>query len=306
VTTSGPYRATVDPALAYRAHLAALAESLFAASPGYRRADARLRAGRRPGRSVGTDPRVAAEAPVGLAELLDPEGAGRPAPAEAGSGAASGAPGERGEGPPSADAAWFEARWSGWDAEACRAEAGRLAAEASRVATHHLLSGCEVEVIVATGLRRGAWAALVSEGRLRLAAGPQTPGIAAALAAVAARLPLGATLGGLSEEHAWLTRLHVAGSALVALPRASEDLDALLEAAAAELLPPQHQSERLGQLVTALREGDLLDQPPGEIERLTRGMQRRRVDRLHRAWQRGFFVPRGFDLEAWLERGCAG
>lgn len=44
-----------------------------------------------------------------------------------------------------------------------------------------------------------------------------------------------------------------------------------------------------------------LDQPPGEIERIGLGLGRRQTSRLDRAVRRGFFVPLGFDFEAWLE-----
>ncbi len=43
----------------------------------------------------------------------------------------------------------------------------------------------------------------------------------------------------------------------------------------------------------------VLDQPPGEIERIGVGIGRRLESRFDRAIRRGFFTPPGFDLTAW-------
>jgi len=69
-------------------------------------------------------------------------------------------------------------------------------------------------------------------------------------------------------------------------------LDALLVDVVRHLLPPQHRAAELAAHVRALTSRGLLDQPPGEIERTIHGLGRRRADRVHRAWQRGFFVVR--------------
>ena len=72
----------------------------------------------------------------------------------------------------------------------------------------------------------------------------------------------------------------------------AEVLDRLVIAAVDAYLPPQHRTGVLAKLVLPVSNSGLLDQPPGEIERLIRGLERRHPDRLHRAWSRGFFVPR--------------
>lgn len=105
-----------------------------------------------------------------------------------------------------------------------------------------------------------------------------------------------------SHEARRLGALMVAGSRLVAMRPPDEVLEPVLEAVVRELFPPQHRQEELERLVRALVPE--LDQPPGEIERAIRGMGRRRADRVHRAWLRGFFVPRGLRI-AGLEEAAA-
>jgi len=87
--------------------------------------------------------------------------------------------------------------------------------------------------------------------------------------------------------------LMVAGSLLVREGAAGEGLDRLLVDVVQHVLPPQHRAETLTRPIQKLADRGLFDQPPGEIERTLHGLGRRRADRLHRAWLRAFFVPRG-------------
>ena len=110
---------------------------------------------------------------------------------------------------------------------------------------------------------------------------------------------LPAVLGALPEELMAETRhftlLMAAGSVLVKrLPDAH--VDKLLVDTTRLLIPPQHRENLIEKRILSLSNRNLLDQPPGEIERTIHGLQRRRADRLHRAWLRGFFVPRGVEL----------
>ncbi|MCB9735695.1 MAG: hypothetical protein H6745_24170 [Deltaproteobacteria bacterium] len=256
--------------MALRAHLLALLGEHFAVSPGYRRADDRLRA------------RLRLAAPK-LADLAEADLAW----------VAAGGPGDAAR-----DEPWFETRWDGGESARAEADAARLAGDVEDIDLGGLLAGREVDVVVAPALRAEAFPI----GPGRLLAGLDTPGVLVALAAIASWLPADALPRELDAADARDVALHVAGSALVVHAQLRSDaLDALLVAATSALLPPQHQGDRLGGLVARLVALDALDQPPGEIERLTRGLQRRYSDRLHRAWQRGFFVPRGFDLAAFGE-----
>ncbi len=263
--------AELDRTLVHRAHLLALAGNHDAAGPGYARADARLR------------PRGAP------APMLVPSGdiaslfvAGRP---------------------PAKDAQWFARRWDAGDAASCQREASRLAVAAHRLPHGGVLDGWRVGVRVAVALRPTAWPGPADDAALRatIAAGPEAPGATVILAAVAARMPYPQTLSWLPAQDLHIVRLHIAGTAIAKRTKRPEELAPLLRDAAHALLPPQHQGHRVTDLVGRLTARDMLDQPPGEVERLTRGLAQRHADRLHRAWLRAFFVPRGYPLDAWLD-----
>lgn len=262
------FQARTERAVAQRAHLLALVGRHFAASPGYRRADERLRRSLRSALPPLDD--------LGGVDLAWVAGGG---------------PGD------DRDGAWFATRWAGGEEAQTAAAAQRLAAAAAAVPIGGLLATQATEILVAPGLRGEA----SPLGPGRVLAGLDTPAILVVLAAIASHLPTGALPAALDEADARDVALHMAGSALVLEPLPSDALDGLLLASTTALLPPQHQGDRLAGLVDRLVALNALDQPPGEIERLTRGLQRRYSDRLHRAWLRGFFVPRGFDLGGWRD-----
>jgi hypothetical protein len=83
---------------------------------------------------------------------------------------------------------------------------------------------------------------------------------------------------------------------LVRAGAVGEGLDRLLVDVVQHVLPPQHRAETLTRRIQKLADRGLFDQPPGEIERTLHGLGRRRADRVHRAWQRAFFVPRGVTI----------
>jgi len=97
----------------------------------------------------------------------------------------------------------------------------------------------------------------------------------------------------LPDETRHFVVLMVAGSVLLAAGIGPQALDRLLTDATRVLIPPQHRDGVIEKLIYSLEKRGLLDQPPGEIDRTIHGLARRRADRLHRSWQRGFFVPRG-------------
>ncbi len=131
-----------------------------------------------------------------------------------------------------------------------------------------------------------------------VATGPGLPHTLAALGVAAhgiAELILGALPEALTPATRHFTLLMAAGSVLVkTLP--DEQIEALLVDVTRVLIPPQHRENLIEKRILSLSNRNLLDQPPGEIERTIHGLQRRRPDRLHRAWMRGFFVPRGVVL----------
>lgn len=267
----------VDRAFAHGTHLVALAGEDPAVAPAYARGDARLR-----GDPATRSPPPTAAALPSLEGLIG--------------GAAS----------PALDAAWFERRWQAGEASACLAAAERIAREAADTASGGLLDRVDVRVVVATPLRtETAIGARRDEATptlsVTVACGLETPGALAVLAAIAARLPDEPRLAEvLDVDGVRRVRLHMAGCALALALGDDPAIEPILARAAEVLLPPQHQGDRTIGLVARLARAGLLDQPPGEIERLGKGLARRYPDRLHRAWRRGFFVLRGGDLAAWV------
>lgn len=267
----------LDRAFAHATHLIALAGDDPAVAPAYARGDARLRPdpAERPALEPGALP--ALEAAIG------------------------------GDAGPPIDAAWFERRWRAGEADACLAAAERIAREAGDTAAGGLLDAVAVRIVVASPLRAETAIGIGDAGAppppcsLTVACGLETPGALAVLAAIAARLPDEPRLATvLDRDGVRRVRLHMAGCALALALGDDPAIEPILTRVAEVLLPPQHQGERTTDLVTRLARADLLDQPPGEIERLAKGLARRYPDRLHRAWRRGFFVLRGGDHAAWV------
>jgi hypothetical protein len=130
-----------------------------------------------------------------------------------------------------------------------------------------------------------------------VAAGPQTSPELIVLGATARCLtePLRASLADLPPTTAAFCALMAAGTAFLARAPTSDKVDAMLRIVVRDVLPPQHRAEEVHAHIQRL--APRLDQPPGEIERTMHGLGRNRADRLHRAWLRGFFVPRGVALE---------
>lgn len=100
-----------------------------------------------------------------------------------------------------------------------------------------------------------------------------------------------------------LATLMIGGSRIVRARPSDALIERVLVAVVRELLPPQHRQVELEKMIRKLVPE--LDQPPGEIERAIKGMGRRRADRVHRAWLRGFFVPRGMVLPGLSVEGTA-
>jgi len=141
-----------------------------------------------------------------------------------------------------------------------------------------------------------------------VAAGPGMPASLWLLGAVALGLEA-QVMEALPEDLPLETRhfvvCMVAGSVLLGAGIGPAALDLVLGDATRFLIPPQHRDGVIEKRIYSLEKRGLLDQPPGEIDRTIHGLGRRRADRLHRAWQRGFFVPRGLVVPGVRARGAA-
>ena len=192
---------------------------------------------------------------------------------------------------------WFDQRWSLGEGEAMAAAAARLAGEASAFDHGGLLGPVPAQVIAspAVGPRP------LASGTCHLvAAAPRATGAAVAVALIAADLAAEWTgAEALSPAAARLTSWHAAVTAvLMARGLEAPDEEMLAELAEASLPRPAEAAA----LEAAVRQigADALDQAPGEIGRIAEGLAGRRLPRLARAWRRGFFVPRGFELLEWV------
>lgn len=290
----GPWVAEVDEAIAYRLHVCGLTRPRpWWVAPAYARQDGALRrqakrkAGRRPARGP------AGELPCDPAWALQPSGPGGGPPEDQ-----RASSGER---------AWFSARWALGDRAAAREGAARVVREARALGgegaegaerVSRLLGGAPIRVLASAVV---AGAVAHAETR-RCAVGLTAPGGLAVLAWLAARLtPHLGLPANLEPPLANLVAVHTAATLYLRV----SDLDqagteALLKTAGRALLPARGDEDRARDEIWALAR-EVLDQPPGEVGRMASGWHRGRTDRLHRAWQRGFFVPRGLDAPTLIE-----
>ncbi len=265
-----PFEPAQQEHLARALHLAAVAGAL-GGQPGYGREDARLRAAA----GVSPDPtRSEADPPGSIADALvetDP--------------------------PPSA---WFEQRWRLGEADAMAEHGSRLAAEANGFDDGGLLGARRVELIASPAVAPRPTA--VISALTRVAVHPRAHGATACVAVIAATLRRAFTAElprspDMAAELAW----HCAVSAVLRARDQDEADDALVATLSAASLPLPTHAEAYAQRLRSIAP-DSLDQAPGEINRIADGLAARRLARLRRAWRRGFFVPRGFDLAAWVAR----
>lgn len=144
-----------------------------------------------------------------------------------------------------------------------------------------------------------AWPVASTRAPWRLIAAPRSePGVVL-LAALAGKLRQSLPLRAMSPYQRDVVAGHTAASVLVREPAFADHIDELLRQVGRLVFPARAERPRF------IRETQELvsqfgDQPPGEIERLVDGMAKGRLDRLHRAWLRDFFVPRGFALKDWV------
>ncbi|MCC6625559.1 MAG: hypothetical protein IT385_30250 [Deltaproteobacteria bacterium] len=248
-------RLEADRGVAYRLHLLGLDEAAFEVQPAYRRTELKLR------------PKV----PRGLVAWATVDEA--LAASEV----------------PDADEAWFERRWQAGERELHAQLAAAMDALVRDDGWAAALAP-DVRVVVSPAVR--GVPALAPATRT-VAVGPDTPPTLVGLGVVALvhdferAIPLD-----VPAPTRRFTALMAAGTRALDHVRGAA-LDALLEDVTRHLLPPQHRADELAAHVHALERRGLLDQPIGEIDRTIHGLGRRRADRVHRAWQRGFFLVRG-------------
>jgi len=251
----------------YRLHRLGLSEGAFEVTPGYRRTEEQLRRAARVRLPAAVAWRSVAEALAG-------------------------------EGADDSDRAWFMRRRElGEGREGAELARAVAAIECPWRPAH------EVGFVVSPALRDApALAPRTAEacgGGPVVASGPGMPATLGLLGACALEVE-DVVRAGLPEElgaeTARFVACMVAGSVLVSAGLEGAALDALLIDATRTLIPPQHRADEIERRIAKLARRGLLDQPPGEIERTIHGLGRRRPDRLHRAWLRAFFVPRGVEI----------
>ncbi|MEZ4265363.1 MAG: hypothetical protein R3F39_03205 [Myxococcota bacterium] len=264
-----PFVAGNHLGIANALHVLALTRRHHALASGYAREDARLRSALR-------------QPPARLA----PDDALR-SPEDALAGAL----------PTLGDQAWFATRWAAGESEGMAAHAARLAEEANALPHGGLLpADATVLTLVSPALGRAPvsiaspWCAVAS---------PRAPAIALVLSAVAAGLAPALPPLDLEPREAALLQAMLAASAIHIALATDEALDPWLPTIAATWLPaPSDVGIFMATIHRIARQA--LDQPPGEVDRIASGLAVRRISRLQRAVRRGFFSPRGFDLEAWV------
>lgn len=199
--------------------------------------------------------------------------------------------------PEETDHSWFQRRWGGGEREAMEAHVRRVVEEARLVPMGPL--GSEDTWTVHASPVMGN-TAVAHEPSRQIVVGPRCAGITLAISLVAEKLRPCLDLAGLSPTQQEMVRIHTAGAALLAIQDEEGALDAWLPELIEAILPRPTEKDAYGEDITIIAES-LLDQPPGEIERIAVGLCQRRIPRLLRAWRRGFFVPPGFRLEEWMK-----
>ena len=195
--------------------------------------------------------------------------------------------------PPPDDGGWFEKRWMLGEDEAVRETSERIAKDANELGTFGLNLLEQYELTASAAIRYS----LASESTILVSMKGSAYHVL--LAGIAAKARPLLALSDLSYFDRHVLELHVASTILIACNEFSEHVDQLLHHVGRDLLP-QPGSEGIAQAQLQRLAETVLEQPHGEVERIASGMHQGRTDRLHRAWSRGFFLPRGVNLEQLL------
>ena len=189
---------------------------------------------------------------------------------------------------------WFSKRWALGEETAVQEASERIAKEAQELGTFGLKLLDEYGVTASAPIR---WS-LASGSNVLVTMGGT--GYHVLLACIASSLRPTLTLEIPSDFDKHVLELHIAATILVAMPEFSSHVDPLLKQIGRALLP-QPGSEGIAQAQLERLAEATLEQARGEVQRIASGMHMGRTDRLHRAWSRGFFLPRGTTLEGLLE-----
>lgn len=195
------------------------------------------------------------------------------------------------------DTEWFDIRWENGERDGMRDAAERIAESVSGIPDGGLLG--EPWTLIASPVLRGISAACPIARRVGV--GPHAEGIMAVLTAVGVRLSHAMPMEGLNAGERRHVSLHVAATAILRATGDDEALTPWLAHAITFLLPLAAGRESYNAMIRGVA-AQLLDQPPGEVDRISEGLCRGQASRLHRAWRRGFFVPAKFDLDAWVSQ----
>ncbi len=193
---------------------------------------------------------------------------------------------------PTWDRAWFDRRWQLGDATVVEKSTEVLAS--ALASPTPFPPERTLKLRLSGALEDDAWASQ-TDGDALLCAGIGVLPMRCRLALLAARLESVVPTQDLSDADARYLRRQTAATLWYRAIDASE-VDTLLAAVAESELPTRYEGPAFIERIERL--APRLDQPPGEIVRLSKGLSRRYTDRLHRAWERGFFLPRDVDPAA--------
>jgi hypothetical protein len=189
-----------------------------------------------------------------------------------------------------ADEAWFTRRWELGEEHAVAMASRKIAGQAESLGTFGLTLEDEVNITASAAIR---WGVAVGPKLLVSIAGS---GYHALLSCIASSLRPLLALPTLSGFDRHVLELHVAATVLISIPAFETHIDPLLAGIGRDLLPKPG-SEAIARTQLARLAELALEQAHGEVERIASGMHQGRTDRLHRAWLRGFFIPKGLTLE---------
>jgi len=267
------FHAKPDEIVAHWLHLLALKGEDTCVAKGYARRDARLR------KSVGMPALASADFKPpyeDVAALLSAT------PTEA----------------PAQDREWFQKRWELGEKEAMDLEACAMVKALDELPQTHLLSTEPFYLLCSPALAQSAHA---HHPPNKVLCGPETSALWVALQSFAALLGPDLPLEGLSKaDRSWVAAHVTVGAWQIALGEEAA-LPVWAEVLTPYLLPSLERGEQTANKVHQIAE-HVLDEPPGETFRIADGLAARMPSRLIRAWRRGYFVPKGFDLEGWLSQ----
>ena len=192
------------------------------------------------------------------------------------------------------DDPWFDKRWSLGEQTAVVRASAEIAQQAEKLGSFELDLGDSIDVTASAAIR---WSVGVQS---RVLVATRGTGYHVLLAAIASRLRKHVSLSALSHFDRHVLELHIAATVLVNQPAFASHVDRLLNQVGRELMP-QPGSEGIAKAQLIRLGESVLEQAYGEIERIGSGLHQGRTDRLHRAWSRGFFVPRGVSLSGLLD-----